>query len=127
MLVVMCDTYRYIEISIFSFNIVIQYWLLGVSIHWNGQFSKPGFSHLSNFIPKSNYNKLVCITLIDSFYHFLTSTTKQDIYLHFMSISIIISNIMILAVSYRDIFCSDTQYNVQNVLLFIVVSHIPTC
>ena len=127
MLVVMCDTYRYIEISIFSFNIVIQYWLLGVSIYWNGQFSKPGFPHLSNFIPKSNNNKLVCITLIDSFYHFLTSTTKQDIYLHFMSISIIISNIMILAVSYRDIFCSDTQYNVQNVLLFIVVSHIPTC
>ena len=31
--VVMCDTYRYIEISKFSFNIVIQYWLLGVLIH----------------------------------------------------------------------------------------------
>ena len=93
---VMCNTYRYIEISIFSFNIVIQYWLLGVSIHWCGQFSKPGFSHLSNFIPKSNYNKLVCITLIDLFYHFLTNTTKQDIYLHFISISIIISNIVIL-------------------------------
>ena len=31
---VMCYTYQYIEISIFSFNIMIQYWLLGVSIHW---------------------------------------------------------------------------------------------
>ena len=92
----MCNTYRYIEISKFSFNIVIQYWLLGVSIHWCGQFIKHGFSHLSNFIPKSNCNKLVCITLIDFFYHFLTNTTKQDIYLHFISISIIISNIAIL-------------------------------
>ena len=70
---VMCDTYRYIEISIFSLNIVIQYLLLGVSIHWNGQFSKHGFSNLSNLIPKSNYNKLVCITF---FYHFLTNIFK---------------------------------------------------
>ena len=52
---------------IFSFNIVIHYWLLGVSIHWSGQFSKPSFSNLPNFIPKTNYNKLVCITLIDFF------------------------------------------------------------
>ena len=96
LVLVMCNTYRYIEISKFSFNIVIQYWLLGVSIHWCGQFSKHGFSHLSNFIPKSNCNKLVCITLIDFFYHFLTNTTKQDIYLHFISISVIISNIVIL-------------------------------
>ena len=88
--------YRYIEISKFSFNIMIQYWLLGVSIHWCGQFSKPGLSNLSNFIPKSNYNKLVCITLIDFFYHFLTNTTKQDIYIDYISISIIISNITIL-------------------------------
>ena len=92
----MCNTYRYIEISKFSFNIVIQYWLLGVSIHWNVQFSKHGFSHLSNFIPKSNCNKLVCITLIDFFYYLLTNTTKQDIYLQYISISLIISNIMIL-------------------------------
>ena len=47
---VMCDTYQCITILIFSFNIVIQYWLLGVSIHWCGQFSKPGFSNLSNYI-----------------------------------------------------------------------------
>ena len=40
--------------------------------------------------------KLVCITLIDLFYHFLTTTTIQDIYLHFIGISIIISNIAIL-------------------------------
>ena len=59
----MCDMYRYIEISKFSFNIVIQYWLWGVSIHWCGQFSKYGFSYLSNFIPESNCNKLVCITI----------------------------------------------------------------
>ena len=108
----MCDTYRYIEISKFSFNIMIQYWLLGVSIHWCGQFSKPGFS---NFIPKSNCNKLVCITLIDFFYHFLTNTTKQDIYLHFISYYFKYRN----TVSYRDIFGSDTQY------YYLVVSHIP--
>ena len=78
----MCDAYQYIKISIFSFNIVIQYWLLSVSLRYiSGQFSKPCFSHLSNFIPKSNYNKLVCITLINFFYHFLTTTTKQDIYI----------------------------------------------
>ena len=41
----------------FSINIVTEYWLLGVSIHWSGQFSKPGFCHLSNLIPKSDYNK----------------------------------------------------------------------
>ena len=69
----MCDMYRYIKISIFSFNIVIQ--LLGVSIHWNGQFSKHGFSNSSHFIPKSNYKKLVCLTFIDFFYHFLTNTS----------------------------------------------------
>ena len=46
----MCDTYRYIKISMFSFNIVIQYWLLGVLIHWNEQFSKHGFSNLSNLV-----------------------------------------------------------------------------
>ena len=70
--VVMYDMYRYIEIhvSIFSFNIVIQYWLLGVSIHWNGQFSKSGFFDLSNFIPKSN-----CIKLVIA--HFLTNTINQ--------------------------------------------------
>ena len=101
---VMCDTYRYIEISKFSFHIVIQYWLLGVSIHWCGQFSKHGFSHLSNFIPKSNCNKLVCITLID---HFLTNTTNY--YFKYRD-----------TVSYRDIFGSDTQY------YYLVVSHIPT-
>ena len=70
--VVMCDTYRYIEISICSFNIVIQYWLLSVSIHWNGQFSKHGFSNSSNLIPKSNYKKLVHVTF---FYDFLTNTS----------------------------------------------------
>ena len=95
-MLMMCDMYLYIEILIFSFNIMIQYWLFGLSIHWNGLFSKHGFSNLPNFIPKSNYNKLVRITLIDFFYHFLINTTKQDVYLHFISISIIISNILIL-------------------------------
>ena len=71
----MCDMYRNIDIS---FNIMI---LLGVSMQWNGQ--QTWFSHLSNFISKSNYNKLVCITLIDFFYHFLTNTTKLDFYKHF--------------------------------------------
>ena len=108
----MCDTYRYIDILKFSFNIVIQYWLLGVSIHWCGPFSK---HDLSNFIPKSNYKKLVCITLIDFFYHFLTNTTKQDIYLHFISVSILFRD----TVSYRDIFSSDMQY------YYLVISHIP--
>ena len=32
-ILVMCDKYRYTKISIFSFNIMIQYWLLVVSIH----------------------------------------------------------------------------------------------
>ena len=85
----MCDTYRYIEISIFSFNVVIQYWFLGVSIHWNGQFSKHGFSNLSNLMLKSNYKKLVRVTFIDFVYHFLTNTSKKDIYLHLMSASIL--------------------------------------
>ena len=61
-------------------------------------------------MPKSNYNKLVCITLIDFFYHFLTNTTKQDIYLHFISISIKYHD----TVSHRDIFGSDTK-GVDNV------------
>ena len=39
----------------------------GASIHWNWQFSKPGFFDFSNFIPKSNYNKLAWITWIDFF------------------------------------------------------------
>ena len=104
----MCDTYRYIEISIFSFNIVIQYWLLGVLIHWCGQFSNLVFLICIILYLISNYNKLVCITLIDFFYHFLTTKTKQDIYIYFISISIIVSNIVILHVSYRDIFGSNT-------------------
>ena len=105
----MCDMYRYI----FLFNIMIQNWLLCVLIH---QISRPGFSNLPNFIPKSNYNKLVCITLIDLFYYLLTTTRKQDIYLHYKSISII-SNIM--TVLCHGTFGSDTQY------YFLVVSHIP--
>ena len=73
LLLVMCDTYMYrcIDISIFSVNIALQNWLLGVSIHKCAQFSKPGFSNLLNFIPKSNYNKLASITLIDFFLPFL--------------------------------------------------------
>ena len=35
MCLVICNTYQYIKILIILFNIVIQYWLLGVSIHWN--------------------------------------------------------------------------------------------
>ena len=83
----------------FSLNIVIQYWLLSILIHWSGQLSKPGFSNLPNFIPKSNYNKLVCITLIDFFYHFLTNTTKQDILY-------IISNIVAQRASYLALHSS---------------------
>ena len=33
------------------------------------QFSKPGISHMSNFKPKRNYNKLACINLIDFKYN----------------------------------------------------------
>ena len=106
----MCDTYRYIEISKFSFNIVIQYWLLGVLIHWRGQFSK------HDFIPKSNCNKLVCITLIDFFHDFLTNTGHLfTFYKHF--------NYYFKyrdTVSYHDIFGSDMQY------YYLVVSHIPS-
>ena len=75
-----CDTHRYIDIFNFLFNIMKEYWLLD----WCGQFTKPDYSNLSNFIPKSNYNKLVCIILIDFFYYLLTTTTKQDIYLHYI-------------------------------------------
>ena len=53
-------------------------------------------NHRDGHTGHNNYNKLVCITLIDFFYHFFTITTKQDIYLHSISISIIVSNIMIL-------------------------------
>ena len=56
-----------------NIDILIQYrntiLAFGVSIHWNGHFSK------------SNYNKLVCVTLIDFFYHFLTNTTKKRTFL----------------------------------------------
>ena len=93
---VLTSDVQYTEILKFSFNIVIQYWVLSVSIPWCGQFSKHGFSHLSNFVTESNCNKLVCISLINFCYHFLTNTTKQDIYLDFISISSIISNIAIL-------------------------------
>ena len=41
---------RYVGVSVFSFNVMIQYWLLCVSIHWDGELlSEPGFSLLSNF------------------------------------------------------------------------------
>ena len=43
--------YRHIENLKYRYFIVIQYWLFGVSIHWSGQFSKLGFSHLSDCIP----------------------------------------------------------------------------
>ena len=102
-LLVMCDKSRY---TIFLFNIVIQYWLLCVLIH---QISKPDFYNLPNFIPKSNYNKLVCITLIDFFYYLLTTKTKQDIYLHYNKHFNYFKYHD--TVSYRDIFGSDMQYN----------------
>ena len=66
---------------------------------------KHGFSHLSNFVPESNYNKLVCITLIDFFYHFLRSTLYNQtghlftFYKQYRD-----------TVSYRDIFGSDMYY-----------------
>ena len=96
--VVKCDMYRYIiiDISIFSFNIMIQYYF---QVYWYTSVDSlvnMFFSNLPNFIPKSNYNKLVCTTLIDFFYHFLTNTTKQNIYLRFISTSIIISNTCIV-------------------------------
>ena len=80
-LLVMCDMYQYIKTSTFSFVIMIQYWLLGISIHWNEQFSKPGFYQVSYFTPKSK----LCITFINFFYHFLTTTGQL------FSISIIIN------------------------------------
>ena len=38
----------------------------------------------------------MCLPLMDFFYHFLTTATKQDMYLHFINISIIVSHIVIL-------------------------------
>ena len=87
--VLMC---RYI--SDVSFNIakfVIQYWLLSVSIHWNGQFSEHGFSNLSNlsnFIPKSNYKKLVSWYFCsDTQYYYLVVShipKIHNVYTHYL-------------------------------------------
>ena len=81
---------------------------MGVLIYWNGQFSKPSFSH---FIPKLNYNKVVCITLIDLFYqlrHLFTFYKHFNYYSKYHD-----------TVSYSDIFGNGTQY------YCLVVSHIP--
>ena len=95
---VMCNTYRNIH-SISWYNIGFWvYWYTGV-----GSLVNLIFPICLMFIPKTNYNKLVCITLIDFFYHFLINTSKQDIYFHFISISIIISNIGYCIVSWY--FC----------------------
>ena len=98
----MCDKYKYIKISIFLFNMVIHYWLLSVSIHQYGQFSKSGFSNSSDLIPKSNQNKIVCKILID---FFTTTTTKQNIYLHCNYKHFKYHD----TASYSDIFGSDTH------------------
>ena len=66
----MCNTYRYINIFIQCRDTILAFGCIDTLE------CKPGFSNLPDFIPKSNYNKLVCITLIDFFYHFLTNTTK---------------------------------------------------
>ena len=87
----MCDTYLYIEISMFLY--------LDVLIHWNGQFIKPGFSH---FVLKLNYNKVVCITLIDFYYlisHLFTFYKHFIYYFKYRD-----------TVLYCDIFGSSTQY-----------------
>ena len=66
----------------------------------------------------------MCITLIDFFYHFLTTTTKQDIYFTFYTCKYMYSNYCFedrdtVSYMYHDIFGSNTQYYVS------VVSHIP--
>ena len=97
----------------------VNYWCaiqINISKYW--YFHSILWYGLSNFIHKSNYNKLVCITLIDFFYHFLTTTTKQDIYLHFISIFNYCFEYCD-TVSYHDIFGSNTQYS------FLAISHIP--
>ena len=96
----MCDTYRYIKTEIFSFNIVIQYWLLGVL---NYQYTS---------MDTRKQLEQTCVYNFD--YHFLTTTTKQDIYI---SISIIVSNIVILY--HIMIFLAAIQY------YYLPVSHIP--
>ena len=81
---------------------------LDVSIHWNGQFIKPGFSH---FIPKLNYSKVVCITLLDFYYqirHLFTLYKHFNYYFKYHD-----------TVLYNDIFGNVTQY------YYLVVSHIP--
>ena len=46
------------EIVIFLFNIMIQYWLLGVMIHYSGQLVNIVFPIcIILYIPKRNYNK----------------------------------------------------------------------
>ena len=68
---------------------MIQYWLLCVLIH---QISRPGFSNLPNFIPKSNHNKLVSITLIDFFYYyFVDNYNKTGHYISISNIMTIVS------------------------------------
>ena len=57
------------------------------------------------------------MTLID---YFLTTTTKLDIYPHFINILIIISNIMI---QYRIVIFFAAIHNT----IFYFVSHIPSC
>ena len=92
---------------------------------------KPGFSNLPDFIPKSNYmyNKLVYVTLIDFFYYFLTNTTKYVIYLLFISISIIILNIVIL---YRIVILflvaiRNTRIaHPYNVLIYVYILYLST-
>ena len=66
----MCNTYGYIDIFIQYRDTILAFGCIDTLE------CKPAFSNLPDFIPKSNYNKLVCITLIDFFYHFLTNTTK---------------------------------------------------
>ena len=104
----MCDTFQYIRILIFSFIIVIQYWFLGVSIRWSGQFSKPVFFLICLIL--CDYNKLVCIILIHFFYHFLTGMTKQDVCLFTLHKYFNYSFKYRETLLFHDIFGNNTQY-----------------
>ena len=98
----MCDMYRYIEILIFSFNFVIQYWILGVSIHMSGQFNNSDF--IICLILYLKVNELLFMIFFD---HFFAATTKHNIYLYLHFNYYFQHHDTVL---YHDIFRSNTQY-----------------
>ena len=64
-IIVMYDTYRNIDIFIPYRDTILAF--VCINTLECRQFGKHCFSNLPNYIPKSNYNKLVCITSIHFF------------------------------------------------------------